>query len=158
MVYVWDTHGRQGVNECYWVPCKLNKDDTHSSLYSWQWSQNHFIAFLTIVRGPYMGTETVEYIRATIPICMVCDESRGVAAFPARRRCWNVSGLYIEKRRSNVRPYLGCSNRAAVWREVLGERVVFHLHPYAMKTHIIQQYMVLFEIRSRFTRMLRGCV
>ena len=39
-----------------------------------------------------------------------------------------------------------------------GESLVFHLHPYAMKTHIIQQYMVLFEIRSSFTRMLRGCV
>ena len=53
---------------------------------------------------------------------MLFDGRRGVAAFNARRRCWKVRGLFIEEPRSNVRQYLGCSIRAAVWREMLGGR------------------------------------
>ena len=104
------------------------------NLYSWVWSQNHFIAFLTIVRGPYIGTEREEYIRSAIHLRMLCDEGSGVAEFPARRRCWKLCAIYIEKPRSNVRPYLGCSSRAAVWSEMLGGKcLLFHLHH--EKTH-----------------------
>ena len=108
--------------EYYCEPCKLYKDDTHSSLFSWQYSQSILVhSWLSAPKHRSSGRLHVGcYIPSTITSLKLCGNRRGFAAFPARRLWGNLHGIYMEKPRSNVRHYLRCYSRAgAVLNEII---------------------------------------